>query len=78
MSEKKAIYRRIRGLSSSDVARVMDFIDGIEEHEPNLDPFYSESNMKHLLAVRADVQLGLNMSAHDLMMDTTELGNQSH
>ena len=31
------------------------------------DPFYSESNMRHLRAVKSDAQAGLNMFAHDLI-----------
>jgi len=31
------------------------------------DPFYSEANMKHLRAVKTDVQAGLNMQIHDLI-----------
>ena len=61
------IYRRIRNLSNANVARVMEFIDSIEKYEQNEDPFYSESNMKHLLAVKSDVQAGINMSIHDLV-----------
>jgi len=33
----------------------------------NSDPFYSESNMKHLRAVKAEAEAGLNMYAHDLI-----------
>ena len=32
------------------------------------DPFYSECNMRHLRAVKSDVQAGLNMQAHDLII----------
>ena len=62
IAERKAIYRKIRNLSNTDAARVMDFIENLGS-----DPFYNESNMKHLLAVKSDVQAGLNMSAHDLI-----------
>ena len=67
MSEKKAIYKKIRSLSSADAAKVIEFIDNISEYKQNSDPFYSESNMKHLLAVKSDSQAGLNMSVHDLI-----------
>jgi hypothetical protein len=30
------------------------------------DPFYSESNINHLRAVRADAEAGLKMSVHEL------------
>lgn len=33
------------------------------------DPFYSESNMKHLAAVIADVEAGKNMAVHELIDD---------
>jgi hypothetical protein len=67
IAERKAIYRKIRSLSDSDAARVMEFIDSISEFELNSDPFYSKSNMSHLRAVKSDAQAGLNMSAHDLI-----------
>ena len=67
IAERKAIYRKIRGLSSADAAKVMEFIDSMEGYKQNPDPFYSESNMKHLLSVKSDVQAGLNMSTHDLI-----------
>ena len=41
--------------------KILSLSDSIE------DPFYNESNMKHLLSVKSDVQAGLNMSAHDLV-----------
>ena len=66
-ADRKAIYRRVRNLSNTNVARVMEFIDSIEKCEQNKDPFYSESNMKYLLAVKSDVQTGINMSVHDLI-----------
>jgi len=34
---------------------------------PSADPFYSESNMAHLLRVKADADAGRNMTAHDLI-----------
>ena len=67
MEERSVIYRKIRDLSSANVARVMEFIDSIKENEQNADPFYSESNMKHLLAVRSDALAGINMTPHDLI-----------
>jgi hypothetical protein len=66
-AERKDIYRRICNLSNANVTKVMEFIDGIEEYEQNKDPFYSEINMKHLLAVKSDVEAGINMSIHDLV-----------
>ena len=33
------------------------------------DPFYSESNMKHLAAVIADAEAGRNMAVHELIND---------
>ena len=67
IAERKAIYRKIRDLSSADVEKVIEFIDSIGKYKQNPDPFYSENNMKHLLAVKSDVQAGINMSAHDLI-----------
>jgi DNA-damage-inducible protein J len=31
------------------------------------DPFYCESNLKHLLRVKADAEAGHNMSVHELI-----------
>ena len=71
-ADRKAIYRRIRNLSNANVVRVMEFIDSIEEYEQKKDPFYSESNMKHLLAVQSDAQAGINMSIHDLIEEDND------
>ena len=40
IAERKTIYRKIRGLSNADAARVMEFIDSIaidniDDYEPN-------------------------------------------
>ena len=67
IADRKAIYRKIRSLSNADAVRVMEFIDSMEEYEQNSDPFYSESNIKHLLAVKSDVQAGINMHVHELI-----------
>ena len=34
---------------------------------PVADPFYSESNIAHLLSVKADADAGRNMTAHELI-----------
>ena len=34
---------------------------------PSADPFYNDSNMAHLMRVKADVDAGRNMAAHDLI-----------
>ena len=34
---------------------------------PSADPFYSESNILHLLNVKADADAGLNMVVHELI-----------
>ena len=39
------------------------------------DPFCSESNMKHLAAVIADVEAGKNMAVHELIDDEVVFGN---
>ena len=36
---------------------------------PSADPFYSESNMAHLMRVKADADAGRNMVIHDLIED---------
>ena len=36
---------------------------------PVTDPFYSESNMMHLVSVKSDADAGLNMSVHELVED---------
>jgi len=36
---------------------------------PSADPFYNESNIAHLMSVKADADKGLNMAAHDLIED---------
>jgi len=36
---------------------------------PMADPFYSESNMMHLMRVKADADAGLNMAVHELVED---------
>ena len=35
VSERKALYRRFRALSDRDAARVLGYIDALEEREPN-------------------------------------------
>ena len=34
---------------------------------PTADPFYSDSNMTHLMNVKADADAGLNMAVHELI-----------
>ena len=36
---------------------------------PSADPFYSDSNMAHLLNVKADADAGRNMAIHDMIED---------
>ena len=36
---------------------------------PSTDPFYSESNMAHLMSVKTDADVGINMAVHDLIED---------
>ena len=36
---------------------------------PTADPFYSDSNMAHLMSVKADADVGRNMVLHDLIED---------
>ena len=36
---------------------------------PTADPFYSDSNMSHLMSVKADADAGRNMAVHDLIED---------
>jgi DNA-damage-inducible protein J len=35
----------------------------------SVDPFYDEANWQHLREIRADAEVGRNMSAHDLIED---------
>ena len=34
---------------------------------PSADPFYSESNLLHLMSVKADAEAGRNMTVHELI-----------
>ena len=34
---------------------------------PTTDPFHSEANITHLMSVKADVEAGRNMAAHELI-----------
>ena len=36
---------------------------------PSADPFYSDSNIAHLMSVKSDAEAGLNMVIHDLIED---------
>jgi len=36
---------------------------------PSVDPFFSDSNIAHLMSVKADAEAGLNMVLHDLIED---------
>ena len=36
---------------------------------PSADPFYSDSNMAHLMSVKMDADAGRNMVMHDLIED---------
>ena len=36
---------------------------------PSADPFFNESNIAHLVAVKADAEAGRNMIIHDLLED---------
>ena len=36
---------------------------------PTADPFYSDTNMTHLMRVKADADAGRNMVIHDLIED---------
>ncbi|MCL1941904.1 MAG: hypothetical protein FWG09_08160 [Synergistaceae bacterium] len=47
--------------------KVTDAVNFMRELCADFDPFYSESNMRHLRAVKSDALLGINMSAHDLI-----------
>ena len=53
----------ITGDIHGDIMPLLEFIDSPD------DPFYSESNMKHLSAVIADVEAGKNMAVHELIDD---------
>ena len=34
---------------------------------PSADPFYSDSNIEHLMNAKADADIGRNMAVHDLV-----------
>ena len=36
---------------------------------PSADPFYNDSNIEHLMNVKADAAIGRNMVVHDLVED---------
>ena len=36
---------------------------------PATDPFYSDSNISHLISVKADADAGRNMAVHELIED---------
>ena len=36
---------------------------------PSVDPFYNDSNIAHLMTVKADADIGRNMIVHDLIED---------
>jgi hypothetical protein len=62
--EREELQEIIRNLPDEKVMTAVSFMRKLCIES---DPFYSESNMKHLRAVKSDVQVGLNMQVHDLI-----------
>jgi hypothetical protein len=60
--EREEIFQIVRTLPDTKVAIAVELMRWLCAES---DPFYSESNMRHLRAVKADADLGLKMSAHD-------------
>ena len=61
------------GLSMSAAFTIFAKKVGREKRIPfelNIDPFYSDENMKRLAAAVADANAGRRMSAHELVEDT--------
>ena len=64
ISEREEIFQIARILPDEKVPAAVKLMRQLCVES---DFFYSESNMKHLRAVKADVESGLNMSAHELI-----------
>jgi hypothetical protein len=65
ISEREEIFQIARTLPDEKVAAAVKFMRQLCVES---DPFYSENNMKHLRAVKADVESGLNMCVHELIL----------
>ena len=62
--EREELQEIIRNLPDEKIMAAVNFMRILCIDS---DPFYSETNMKHLLTVKSDVQAGLNMQVHDLI-----------
>ena len=62
--EREELQEIVRSLPDEKVVTAIEFMRRLQSDS---DPFYSESNIKHLLAVKSDAQAGINMIAHDLI-----------
>ena len=62
--EREELHQLIQRLPDDKVITAVEFLRKLRSDS---DPFYSESNIKHLLAVKSDAQAGINMLAHDLI-----------
>jgi hypothetical protein len=60
---REALQQMVQNLPDDKVMIVVDFMRRLKG---NADPFYSEGNMRHLRAVKADADAG-RMSAHNLI-----------
>ena len=62
--EREELQQLIRNLPDEKVITAVEFMRRLRADS---DPFYSESNMKHLLAIKSDAQASINMIPHDLI-----------
>ena len=62
--EREELQEIVRNLPDEKVITAVEFMRRLRADS---DPFYSENNIKHLLAVKSDAQAGINMVAHDLI-----------
>ena len=62
--EREELQEIIRNLPDEKVIAAVKLMRRLQADS---DPFYCESNMRHLLAVKSDAQAGVNMFVHDLI-----------
>ena len=62
--EREELQEIVQSLPDEKIITAVEFMRKLLADS---DPFYSESNMKHLRAVKSDAQAGINMFAHDLI-----------
>ena len=67
--EREELQEIVRNLPDEKIMAAVNFMRKLYIVS---DPFYSESNIKHLRAVKSDVQAGLNMQVHDLIEENDD------